>query len=157
MNTAFYNGGEMKKILVIHGVNLNMLGIREPGLYGNMTLEQINERILEKSKELGFDTEVFQSNFEGEIVEKIHKAHLDKIDFIVMNPGAFTHYSIAIRDAISSVNVPVVEVHISNVYKREEFRHDSVTAPVSVGQITGFSYFGYLMALDYINYTKGAQ
>ena len=142
----------MKKVLVIHGVNLNMLGVREPGIYGNKTLEDINKIIVEKGNSCGFEMEVFQSNYEGEIVERIHKAFTDKIDFIIMNPGAFTHYSIAIRDAVSAVKIPVIEVHISNVYTREEFRHNSVTAPVSVGQITGFSYFGYLMALDYINY-----
>lgn len=145
----------MKKILVIHGVNLNMLGVREPGIYGSLTLDNINEKICEKCRNEGFDVEVFQSNFEGEIVERIHKAFYEKCDYIIINPGAFTHYSIAIRDAISAVKIPTIEVHISNVHTREEFRHISVTAPVAVGQITGFSFFGYLMAVDYIKYYGG--
>lgn len=139
-----------KKILLIHGVNLNLLGKREPGVYGVKTFEDINKDIIKKSEELGLETEIFQSNFEGEIVEKIHECLDKKVEYIIINPAAFTHYSIAIRDAISGVNIPTIEVHLSNIHKREEFRHKSVIAPVALGQICGFSYHSYLMALDYI-------
>ena len=141
----------MKKVLLIHGVNLNLLGKREPEIYGKITLEDINEMALKKAQKNEIDLECFQSNHEGEIVEKIHLALEEKVNYIIINPAAFTHYSIAIRDAIAGVEIPTIEVHISNVYKREEFRHKSVVAPVAIGQITGFSYYGYLVALDYVN------
>lgn len=137
----------MKKILIINGPNLNMLGIREPGVYGGETLDEVYEKIRNKAKDLGCEIEFFQSNIEGEIINNIHSA-MNCFDGIVINPGAFTHYSYAIRDAISSVNIPVIEVHISNVHKREEFRHKSVTAPVCVGQICGLGTNGYLYALE---------
>lgn len=137
----------MKKILIINGPNLNMLGVREPGIYGSETLQTLYEKIENKAKELKAEVEFFQSNIEGEIINAIHSS-LGKYDGIVINPGAFTHYSYAIRDAISSVNVPVIEVHISNVHKREEFRHKSVTAPVCLGQICGLGTNGYLYALE---------
>ena len=135
------------KLLVINGPNLNMLGLREPGVYGNDTLESINKEILSKAKEKGIEVNFFQSNIEGEIINKIHSA-VGVYDGIIINPGAYTHYSIAIRDAIASVNVPAVEVHLSNIHKREQFRHTSVTAPVCMGQITGFGKKGYIMALE---------
>ena len=135
------------KLLVINGPNLNMLGLREPGVYGNDTLESINKEILSKAKEKGIEVNFFQSNIEGEIINKIHSA-MGVYDGIIINPGAYTHYSIAIRDAIASVNVPAVEVHLSNIHKREQFRHTSVTAPVCTGQITGFGKKGYIMALE---------
>jgi len=141
----------MKKVLLIHGVNLNLLGRREPEIYGKTTLEDINEMAQKKAQKSEIDLECFQSNHEGEIVEKIHLALQEKVDYIIINPAAFTHYSIAIRDAIAGVEIPTIEVHISNIYKREDFRHKSVIAPVSIGQISGFSYYGYIMALDYIN------
>ena len=135
------------KLLVINGPNLNMLGLREPGVYGNDTMESINKEILSKAKEKGIEVNFFQSNIEGEIINKIHSA-VGVYDGIIINPGAYTHYSIAIRDAIASVNVPAVEVHLSNIHKREQFRHTSVTAPVCMGQITGFGKKGYIMALE---------
>ena len=135
------------KLLVINGPNLNMLGLREPGVYGNDTMESINKEILSKAKEKGIEVNFFQSNIEGEIINKIHSA-MGVYDGIIINPGAYTHYSIAIRDAIASVNVPAVEVHLSNIHKREQFRHTSVTAPVCMGQITGFGKKGYIMALE---------
>ncbi len=135
------------KLLVINGPNLNMLGLREPGVYGNDTMESINKEILSKAKEKGIEVNFFQSNIEGEIINKIHSA-MGVYDGIIINPGAYTHYSIAIRDAIASVNVPAVEVHLSNIHKREQFRHTSVTAPVCTGQITGFGKKGYIMALE---------
>lgn len=144
----------MEKILLIQGVNLNLLGKREPGIYGSKNYEEINKEILKKAEMLNFSVEIFQSNHEGLIVDKIHEAMTNGTKYIIINPGAHTHYSIAIRDAIASVGIPTIEVHISNVYKREEFRHKSVTAPVCIGQITGFSYHGYLMALEYIKMIK---
>lgn len=138
------------KVLLIHGVNLNLLGKREPGVYGNKSFEDINNTIKEKADNNKQEIEIFQSNYEGAIVDKIHEAMDNGTDYIIINPGAFTHYSIAIRDAIAGVAIPTIEVHISNVHKREEFRHNSVTAPVCIAQLCGFSYFGYLMALEYI-------
>lgn len=135
------------KILVINGVNLNMLGLREPEIYGGETMHDLESRISDYSKSIGVEVDFFQSNFEGEIVEKIHSA-MGTYDGAVINPGAFTHYSYAIHDAIKSVNVPFVEVHISNIYGREEFRHKSVTAAACVGQISGFGFKGYELAID---------
>ena len=135
------------KILVINGVNLNMLGLREPEIYGGETMQDLENKISAYSKSIGVEVDFFQSNFEGEIVEKIHAA-MGEYDGVVINPGAFTHYSYAIHDAIKSVNVPFVEVHISNIYGREEFRHKSVTAAACVGQISGFGFKGYELAID---------
>lgn len=137
----------MKKFLVINGVNLNMLGIREPGIYGNDNIESLMNRVKNKSNELGVEVEFFQSNYEGAICEKIHQS-LGVFDGIIINPGAFTHYSYAIRDALGSVKIPAVEVHISNIHKREEFRHHSVTVPECVGQICGLGLKGYELALE---------
>ncbi len=134
------------KILVINGVNLNMLGLREPEIYGGETLGDLENKISEFANGIGVEVDFFQSNFEGEIVEKIHSA-MGAYDGAVINPGAFTHYSYAIHDAIKSVNVPFVEVHISNIYGREEFRHKSVTAAACVGQISGFGFKGYELAI----------
>ncbi|BDU50489.1 type II 3-dehydroquinate dehydratase [Haliovirga abyssi] len=145
------------KVLVIHGVNLNMLGKREPGIYGNKNFDDINNIIKNKAKRENIDIEIYQSNHEGEIVDKIQEAYDNAVDYIIINPAAFTHYSIAIRDALAAVNIPFVEVHISNVYKREKFRHKSVTAPIAIGQITGFSYYGYLMAIDYLKYRENGE
>ncbi len=138
-------GGDMK-ILVIQGPNLNMLGTREQNIYGGMKLEQIHKQMEEVAKNNGFEIEFFQSNLEGEIVDKIQEA-LGDAHGIIINPGAYTHTSIAIRDAITAVNLPTVEVHISNIYKREEFRHKSMIAPVVAGQISGFGPFSYHLAM----------
>jgi 3-dehydroquinate dehydratase-2 len=135
-----------KKILVVHGPNLKMLGEREPDIYGSITLEKINEEILALAKELNVDVDVFQSNIEGEIVSKIGDAR-KLFDGIVINPAAYTHTSVAIRDAISASKLPVIEVHISNVYAREEFRQKSITAPVCKGQIAGLGIDSYLLGL----------
>ena len=137
------------KILVINGVNMNMLGFREPEKYGSMTLKDLEKDLYAYSFKLGIDIETFQSNFEGEIVEKIHSAK-ENFDGIVINAGAYTHTSIAIRDAISAVNIPTVEVHMTNIYKREEFRHHSYLAPVCVGQISGFGINSYKLGLSAI-------
>ncbi len=135
------------KILVINGVNLNMLGIREPGIYGKSTLADLEEYINAKAEELGVEVDFYQSNYEGDICTKIQQA-LGVYDGIIMNPGAFTHYSYAIRDALGSVKIPTVEVHISNIHKREEFRHTSVTVAECIGQICGLGFKGYTLALE---------
>ncbi len=134
------------KIAVIQGPNLNMLGIREKNIYGPMTLDQIHEQMKGSASQNGVELEFFQSNLEGEIVDKIQEC-LGTVDGIIINPAAYSHTSIAIADALSAVSLPVVEVHISNIYKREEFRQKSVTAASSLGVITGFGPFGYHMGL----------
>jgi len=137
----------MKKILVLHGVNLNMFGKRDPAQYGTVTLEEINDRLKKLAEEMGVELEVFQTNHEGEMCEKIHQAHLDKVDAVVINAGAWTHYSYALRDALATLKVPMVEVHMSNIHSREEFRHYSVIAPLARGQIAGFGLQSYLLGL----------
>lgn len=135
-----------RKILVLHGPNLNLLGKREPEIYGRMTLEQINAQIRRLAKELGLAIEIRQSNTEGELVTWIQEAAA-KFGAIVINPAAYTHTSIALRDAISAVGIPTVEVHISNIHKRESFRNHSYVAEAAVGQITGFGVQSYLLGL----------
>ena len=134
------------KIAVIQGPNLNMLGIREPHIYGSMGLEQIHEQLKAAAAQNGVEVEFFQSNLEGEIVDRIQEC-LGTVDGIMINPAAYSHTSIAIKDALSAVAMPVVEVHISNIYKREEFRQKSITAGASTGVISGFGPFGYHMGL----------
>ena len=134
------------KIAVIQGPNLNMLGIREQHIYGSMSLEQIHEQLKNAAAQNGVELEFFQSNFEGEIVDRIQEC-LGTVDGIMINPAAYSHTSIAIKDALSAVSMPVVEVHISNIYKREEFRQKSITAGASTGVISGFGPFGYHMGL----------
>lgn len=139
------------KILVINGPNINFLGIREKGIYGTKDYNALVDMINDKAKELGVDVEVFQSNGEGPVIDRIQQAYLDKFDGIIINPGAYTHYSYAIRDALASVeDIPKIEVHISNVHKREEFRHVSVTAPSCTGQVVGLGLNGYLLAMEAI-------
>lgn len=138
------------KILVINGPNLNFLGIREKGIYGSRSFEDLLALLEQKSEETGITIETFQSNSEGEIINRIQKAWFDKADGIIINPGAFTHYSYAIRDALASVDIPKIEVHITNIHEREDFRHISVTAAVCSGQITGLGLNGYLLAADAI-------
>ncbi len=141
-------------IAVIHGPNLNLLGTREPGIYGAETLDQINKEIEQEAKKCGATTEFYQSNIEGQLVDYIHSC-AGKIDGIVINAGAYTHYSIALRDAIAAVNIPAVEVHLSNIYKREEFRHTSVIAPVCIGQISGFGAYSYILGLHALQHALG--
>ena len=136
------------KIMVINGPNLNMLGIREKGIYGARSYEEICNFVKEEAEKRGHQVEIFQSNIEGEIINFIQKAYFEKYEGIVINPGAFTHYSYAIHDAIKGVDIPTIEVHLSNVHKREEFRKISVTAPACVGQIAGFGEVGYILAIN---------
>ena len=137
-------------MLVIHGPNLNLLGEREPGVYGDQSFENVNKSIIEKAEKLNVECEIFQSNHEGEIIDKLHSArHI--FDGIVINAGAYTHYSYAIRDAISAIKIPCIEVHISNVFAREEFRSKSVIAPVCIGSICGFGIESYILALQVLS------
>ncbi len=138
----------MKKILVIHGPNLNLLGQREKDIYGQLTLEQINARLLQLAKTRGVELSFLQSNHEGDIVDKIGAAKKDGFNAILINPAAYTHTSVAIRDAILAVSLPTVEVHLSNIYAREDFRHKSLIAPVAHGQISGFGVESYLLGLQ---------
>ena len=139
----------MKKLLVINGPNINFVGIREKGIYGSENYETLVSMIENKAKELGVEVEVFQNNSEGAVIDRIQQAYFENVDGIVINPGAFTHYSYAVRDALASVEaIPKIEVYISNVHKREEFRHVSVTAPVCTGQVVGLGLKGYLYAME---------
>ncbi|OGP85311.1 MAG: type II 3-dehydroquinate dehydratase [Deltaproteobacteria bacterium RBG_16_58_17] len=137
----------MKKILVLHGVNLNMFGKRDPAQYGTLTLEEINGQLGVLAQELGCAIETFQTNHEGEFCEKIHQAHQGGVDAVIINAGAWTHYSYAIRDALAILKVPIVEVHMSNIHAREEFRRHSVVAALAKGQIAGFGVDSYLLGL----------
>ena len=138
-------------ILVLHGPNLNLLGLREPGIYGSLTLAEINRLLESKAMELQADILFMQSNHEGVLVDAIHGA-LGKHQGIVINAGAYTHTSVALRDAIAAVNLPTVEVHLSNIYRREDFRHHSYIAPVVIGQISGFGAQSYLLGLEALVY-----
>ncbi len=138
----------MAKILIIHGPNLNLLGSREPTVYGSKTLDSINNCLVQEGKKLGHQLFCFQSNSEQELIEKIQQAPSDQIAFIIINPAAFTHYSIALRDALLAVGVPFIEVHLSNIFKREPFRHHSYFSDIALGVISGFGDRSYLLALE---------
>jgi 3-dehydroquinate dehydratase II len=135
------------KILVLHGINLNMFGKRDPAQYGNATLAEIDASLIALGKELGAQVEAFQTNFEGAMVERIHQAHAESVDAVVINAGAWTHYSYALADALAILKCPVIEVHMSNIHAREAFRHVSVFAEIAKGQICGFGADSYLLGL----------
>lgn len=137
----------MKKILVLHGPNLNLLGARKPEVYGSDTLDQINQRLIEAGKERNLELVCKQSNLEGKLIDILHQAK-DWASGVIFNPGAYTHTSIALRDAIEAIEIPVIEVHLSNVYAREPFRHHSTISGVCWGKIVGFGWLSYLLALD---------
>lgn len=142
------------KILVMNGPNLNLLGEREPNIYGGDTLASINEEIASAARKLGHEVSFFQSNHEGALIDELHAARLS-FDGVILNAGAYTHYSYAIRDAIAAIKIPVVEVHLSNVNSRDEFRKNSVIAPVCKGSIAGFGKYSYLLALSALDYMVG--
>ncbi|SES71163.1 3-dehydroquinate dehydratase [Natronincola peptidivorans] len=135
----------MEKYLVIHGPNLNLLGIREPEVYGRMTLKEINENLLREAAKNNVKLDIIQSNTEGEIIDLLHNAN--DMHGIIINPAAYTHYSVAIHDAIKAISNPVIEVHLSNIHNREDFRKKSVTAAACIGQISGFGFYSYILAL----------
>lgn len=137
----------MKKILIVNGPNLNLLGIREKNIYGDKGYDQLIDMLKKEADKLNLSIFFFQSNHEGEIIDRIHKCLEEDINGIIINPGAYTHYSYAIHDAIKSVNIPTIEVHISNIHAREEFRRKSVIAPACIGQISGFGFYSYILAL----------
>lgn len=139
----------MKKILVLHGPNLNLLGSREPNVYGSVTLDEINEKLLKLAEENGATLSHLQSNSEAALIERVQQARADKVDFIVINPAAFTHTSVALRDALAAVAIPFVEVHLSNVFARESFRKESYFSDIAVGVISGLGAAGYEFALQY--------
>ena len=136
------------KVMVINGPNLNMVGVREKCIYGTRSFEDICDYIKDEANKRNIEVELYQSNIEGDIINQIHKCYYEDFDGIIINSGAYTHYSYAIHDAIKSVNINTVEVHLSNIHAREEFRHKSVTAPACIGQICGFGEIGYILAMD---------
>lgn len=136
------------KIMVINGPNLNMLGVREKEVYGNKDFKEIIKYVKEEGEKRNLDITFFQSNIEGEIINAIQRAYFENFDGIIINPGAYTHYSYAIHDAIKGVSIRTVEVHLSNIHSREEFRKTSVTAPACIGQISGFGELGYVLAME---------
>ncbi len=140
----------MQKILLINGPNLNLLGKRNPSFYGDLSLNEINVRIVDYAKQRGIQVDIFQSNSEGAIIEMIHNA--EGYDGLIINPGAYTHTSVAIRDAIEAMGIKTIEVHISNIYARESFRHKSIIAPVCIGQIAGLGWYGYILAIAFFTH-----
>lgn len=138
----------MSKIMIIHGPNLNLLGVRETEHYGVKSLVELNRDLLGLAKKEGLQLSIFQENSEGEIIQLIHQAYFEKYSGMIINPGAYTHYSIAIRDALAGIDLPTIEVHLTNIYNREEFRRQSVIAPVVSGQISGLGPLGYHLAIQ---------
>ncbi len=149
----------MRKILILNGPNLNLLGSREPAVYGHDTLADIDQRLMNQTKTAGASAECFQTNDEGALINRVHQAKKDGVDFIIINPAAFTHTSVALRDALAGVDIPFIEVHLSNIHARETFRHQSYVSALAVGVVTGLGAAGYQLALTYAlahhTYKKG--
>lgn len=145
----------MKNLLLINGPNLNLLGTREPGVYGHMTLVDIEQALHTQAKQQGFKLHTFQSNHEGALIDRVHQAKTQDIDGIVINPAGYTHTSIALRDALAGVAIPFVEVHLSNVHRREHFRHHSYFSEIAEGVVCGLGWRGYALALDYFVKKEG--
>lgn len=143
------------KVLILHGPNLNMLGQREQAIYGSQSFDELNLKIKEYAGKHDVDLDIKQSNHEGELIDIIQSS--EHYDFIILNPGAFTHYSFAIRDAISSISTPVIEIHLSNIYAREDFRKKSVISPVAMGQVSGFGDLSYILALQAVILSKESK
>jgi 3-dehydroquinate dehydratase II len=139
----------MKKVLVLHGPNLNLLGTREPEVYGRITLDDVNQRLRQLAQQAQIELDAFQSNWEGALLDRVQAARLDGTGYIIINPGGFTHTSVALRDAFAGVAIPFIEVHITNVYAREPFRHHSFLSPLAAGVIAGLGVAGYELALDH--------
>ena len=139
----------MTRLLVLHGPNLNLLGTREPEVYGRVTLPQIDEALTARAQEAGVELATFQSNHEGQLVDRVQRAAAEHVDFILINPAAYTHTSVALRDALAGVGIPFVEIHLSNVHRREAFRHHSYFSDLAVGVICGLGWKGYLYALEF--------
>lgn len=148
-STHYRNPSDLPKVLVLHGPNLNLLGSREPGIYGSNTLSDIDDRLAQLALQAGAIVATFQSNHEGALVDRVHQAVHEKVDYIVLNPAALTHTSVALRDALLAVDIPFIEVHLSNVHARESFRHHSYFSDIAVGCITGLGVHGYELALAY--------
>ena len=142
------------KIMVLHGPNLNLIGMREPEIYGTMTLDELNERLIDEGEKIGAEVTCLQSNHEGALIDALHEAR-NWADGVIFNPGGYTHTSVALRDAIAAIDVPVVEVHLSNVYAREEFRHKSLLSAVCKGKIAGLGWRSYTLALTYLAESLG--
>jgi len=139
----------MTRLLVLHGPNLNLLGTREPDVYGRVTLAEINQALARRADEAGAELTSFQSNHEGALVDRIQQARTEKVDFVLINPAAYTHTSVAIRDALAGVGLPFVEIHLSNVHRREAFRHHSYLSDLAEGVVCGLGWKGYLFALEF--------
>lgn len=137
----------MKKILILNGPNINLTGLRETGVYGQRTYEDLLEDVRREAQKLGCEVRFVQSNHEGALIDALHQAYFDQLNGVVFNPGGYSHTSVALRDAIASIPLPTIEVHMSNIHAREEFRRQSLTAPACRGQIAGFGFYGYVMAL----------
>jgi len=146
---AVSRSARYRKVLVLHGPNLNLLGTREPQTYGHTTLADINEALAKRATDAGIELDTFQSNHEGDLVDRVQAARGEGVDFIIINPAAYTHTSVALRDALAGVAIPFVEVHLSNVHRREPFRHHSYFSDQAIGVICGLGWQGYLLALEY--------